>query len=274
MDGAFLAALAEPNRLRIVELLNVAPRAVGEIASKLDLRQPQVTKHLQALERAGLVAVHPLGQRRIYALRREPLRELRGWLEAFTPDHPSEAVLDQYHAAIERERASATAARRTRLTRTLHASPKSVWAHWTSADLMRRWWSPEHFSVAECEANPVPGGSLRIIMEEGDGTRHPAAGHYLALSPPDALSFELAPLGPDKRPLFSALHRVRLTERGANTKLSLTITVTNVTPGAAPALAGVRLGWAQLLNKLAYELAAAAVVRRRRLNTGGETGQE
>ena len=64
MDGALLAALAEPNRLRIVELLNIAPRAVGEIASKLDLRQPQVTKHLQALERAGLVAVRRRGQMR------------------------------------------------------------------------------------------------------------------------------------------------------------------------------------------------------------------
>jgi uncharacterized protein YndB with AHSA1/START domain/DNA-binding transcriptional ArsR family regulator len=258
MDGALLAALAEPNRLRIVELLNVAPRAVGEIASKLDLRQPQVTKHLQALERAGLVAMHPLGQRRIYALRREPLRELRVWLEAFETDHPSEAVLDQYRAAIERERASAATAGRTfRLTRTLAASGSSVWAHWTSADLMRRWWSPEHFTVAECEADAVPGGSLRIVMEEGDGTRHVAAGHYVSLSQPTALSFELAPLGRDGAALFLALHRVRLVEHGANTKLSLTIKVTTITQGAAPALAGVRLGWGQLLDKLAYELGNA-----------------
>src|SRR2546428_5247339 len=105
MDGAFLAALAEPNRLRIVELLNVAPRAVGEIASKLDLRQPQVTKHLQALERAGLVSMHPLGQRRIYALRREALRELQQWVAGFAADHPSEDVLVRYQAAIEAERA-------------------------------------------------------------------------------------------------------------------------------------------------------------------------
>src|SRR2546428_8446434 len=107
MDGAFLAALAEPNRLRIVELLNVAPRAVGEIASKLDLRQPQVTKHLQALERAGLVVAHPLGQRRIYALRREPLRQLRVRLPTLQTDHPSEAVLDPYPPPIPPQPASA-----------------------------------------------------------------------------------------------------------------------------------------------------------------------
>jgi DNA-binding transcriptional ArsR family regulator len=104
MTSALLIALSEPNRLRIVELLGVAPRAVGEIAATLRLRQPQVTKHLRALERAGLVTMHPLGRRRIYSLRREPLRELRRWLEAFEDDHPSEDVLERYHAAIDAER--------------------------------------------------------------------------------------------------------------------------------------------------------------------------
>src|SRR5205809_130135 len=105
MDAQLLAALAEPNRLRIVELLGAAPRSVGEIATTLELRQPQVTKHLQTLERAGVVTMHPLGQRRIYALRREPLRELRAWLEAFDVRLPSEDVLEQYGAAIDAERA-------------------------------------------------------------------------------------------------------------------------------------------------------------------------
>src|SRR5690348_14784000 len=100
MDPALLAALAEPNRLRIVELLAAAPRAVGEVAVQTGLRQPQATKHLQALERAGLVTVHPLGRRRIYALRRDGLRELRAWLERFDADHPSEDVLAQYAGAI------------------------------------------------------------------------------------------------------------------------------------------------------------------------------
>src|SRR5207245_9682347 len=101
------AALGDPNRLRIVELLGSAPRSVGEIATLLRLHQPQVTKHLQALERAGLVSMHPLGQRRISALRREALRELQQWAAGFATDHPSEDVLVRYQAAIEAERALA-----------------------------------------------------------------------------------------------------------------------------------------------------------------------
>ncbi len=78
-----LAALAELNRLQIVELLRDGPRSVGEIAELLQLRQPQVSKHLRVLSDAGFVEVHPLAQQRIYQLRREPFHELDIWLESY-----------------------------------------------------------------------------------------------------------------------------------------------------------------------------------------------
>jgi len=81
--NATLMALAEPNRLRIVELLRDRPRPVGEIAERLRLRQPQVSKHLRVLGDAGLVDVRPVAQQRIYQLRSEPFNELDAWLEKF-----------------------------------------------------------------------------------------------------------------------------------------------------------------------------------------------
>ena len=78
-----LSALAEPNRLQIVELLRAKPRAVGEIVERLGLRQPQVSKHLRVLSEAGLVEVHPVAQQRIYSLRAEPFKELDVWLERY-----------------------------------------------------------------------------------------------------------------------------------------------------------------------------------------------
>lgn len=78
-----LAALAEPNRLLIVELLREGPRAVGEIAGKLHLNQPQVSKHLRVLSEAGLVEVHPVAQQRIYTLRPQAFRDLDDWLESY-----------------------------------------------------------------------------------------------------------------------------------------------------------------------------------------------
>src|ERR1700674_2759856 len=78
-----LQALAEPNRFQIVELLLDGPRPVGEMVERLGLRQPQVSKHLRVLSEAGLVDVRVDAQRRIYALRPAPLRELEVWIEKY-----------------------------------------------------------------------------------------------------------------------------------------------------------------------------------------------
>jgi len=83
MNTMTLSALAEPNRLRIVELLRDKPYSVGEIADRLRLRQPQVSKHLRVLSEAGLVEVRPVAQQRIYQLQAKPFEELDSWLETF-----------------------------------------------------------------------------------------------------------------------------------------------------------------------------------------------
>ena len=78
-----LNALAEPNRLHIMELLQDRPLSVNEIVDKLSLHQPQVSKHLKVLVEAGLVEIERDAQRRIYKVRPEPLQELDTWLEPF-----------------------------------------------------------------------------------------------------------------------------------------------------------------------------------------------
>src|SRR5256886_8888621 len=78
--NATFSALAEPNRLQIVELLRQRPLPVGRIAERLRMRQPQVSKHLRVLSEAGLVQVRPVAQQRIYGLRAEGLKEGDDWL--------------------------------------------------------------------------------------------------------------------------------------------------------------------------------------------------
>lgn len=80
---ATFAALAEPNRFRIVELLRSGPHPVNDIGERLQLNQPQVSKHLRVLKEAGLVDVQPRAQQRLYELRAQPLRDLHDWLERY-----------------------------------------------------------------------------------------------------------------------------------------------------------------------------------------------
>lgn len=83
MNTEIFKALAEPNRLDIIQLLLKESLTVGEIANKLKLNQPQTSKHLRVLNEAGLVEKQPVGNRRIYKLRPEPLEELDDWLATY-----------------------------------------------------------------------------------------------------------------------------------------------------------------------------------------------
>ena len=74
------AAMAEPHRRQILDLLRDGERPAGELVERLALSQPGVSKHLKVLREAGLVAVRPEGKRRLYALRAEPLAEVDAWL--------------------------------------------------------------------------------------------------------------------------------------------------------------------------------------------------
>src|SRR5438309_11238689 len=75
--------LAEPNRRRILDLLRVADRPVGELVDALSVSQPAVSKHLRVLREAGLVEVRSDAQRRIYRVRWEPLRDIDESLEPY-----------------------------------------------------------------------------------------------------------------------------------------------------------------------------------------------
>jgi DNA-binding transcriptional ArsR family regulator len=84
-DAAF-QALAEPRRREILRLVRDRPRSVNEIAERFDVTQQAISQHLKVLKDAGLVAVRPDGQRRLYVVRPEGLAALRDFLDEFWPD--------------------------------------------------------------------------------------------------------------------------------------------------------------------------------------------
>jgi DNA-binding transcriptional ArsR family regulator len=83
LDTTF-AALADPTRRRIVELLRQRPQRAGELAAQFDITGPAVSRHLRVLRRSGLVeerGVDTDARVRVYHLRSEPLVALRGWVD-------------------------------------------------------------------------------------------------------------------------------------------------------------------------------------------------
>jgi uncharacterized protein YndB with AHSA1/START domain/DNA-binding transcriptional ArsR family regulator len=246
VDAPVLAALAEPNRLRIVELLAEAPRAVGEIAAALDLRQPQVTKHLQTLERANIVAIYPLGRRRVCALRRDTLDQIARWADKLAVPGPDDAALMRYRAAIaSRDPAPVT------VRRIIPISRAKVWRAFTDPKIARLWWHPRHFTVAAFRLEPHRGGAVAVSLREGDGTEHRARGQVLTIDKPHRLSFTLNPLDADDQALFTARHDLEINTGREGAQITLTVTPSDVLPNAEPAIAGLAIGWEQLLDNLA-----------------------
>ncbi|MGH3611011.1 MAG: ArsR/SmtB family transcription factor [Pseudonocardiaceae bacterium] len=83
---AALAALAEPRRRAILMLVRDEPHSVNEIAAHFEITQQAVSQHLQVLRDAGLVAVRPAGQRRLYAVRTSGLESVREFLAQLWPE--------------------------------------------------------------------------------------------------------------------------------------------------------------------------------------------
>ncbi|GAA3026590.1 metalloregulator ArsR/SmtB family transcription factor [Streptosporangium longisporum] len=282
---ALLSALADPARWRLVTLLAERPRPVGVLARLAEARQPQTTKHLQALERAGVVTSQRIGQRRIYALRPGPLRELAAALSrlADTADHAGGAreTYDRYGLSLHAERLAAKEpgwadGRSFRFLRSLAGRPELVWRHLTEASLLARWWTPDDLRVSELVFEARPGG--RIVheyrdAEDVDGSDLPAGraqGVVDDVRPGERLVYRLSPLLPDGALAFTAHLDLGLQRTDTGTDLDVHFQITDSTVDSADSadfVAGIEIGFGQSLDKLAAILAADS-------DSTGDTGHD
>lgn len=81
--GATLEILADPTRRAIVDRLRKGPAAVSEIAERLPVSRPAVSKHLKLMLRAGVVRMETNGTRHLYELDLRKIDEVRRYLDGF-----------------------------------------------------------------------------------------------------------------------------------------------------------------------------------------------
>lgn len=269
---ALLTALADPARWRLVKLLAERPRPVGVLARLAGARQPQTTKHLQTLERAGVVTSQRTGQRRIYALRPAPLRDLAAALSqladtAGQASGPRETY-DRYQVSLDAERLAAEESgwadgRSFRFLRSLPGSPELVWRHLTDASLLAQWWTPDDLRVSELVFEPRQGG--RIVQEYRDAedvdgsdlVAGRAEGVVDEVRIGEHLAYRLSPFLPDGSTAFTAHVDFDLRAADTSTDLEVHYRITDSTVDSADFIAGIEIGFGQSLDKLAATLAAA-----------------
>jgi len=99
-----LAALADPTRRRVVDLLRNGPCRAGELARAVEMSGPAMSRHLRVLRTRGLVEEeHGSGESdarvRTYRLRRQPFASLQSWIEEVTAFWTGQ--LDSFRAHVE-----------------------------------------------------------------------------------------------------------------------------------------------------------------------------
>ena len=97
VDSAQLAALGDPTRRAIFELIAEHPRSVAEITRKVLVSQSAVSQHLKVLRESRLVRSEPRGASNVYHIDPHGLGQMRAWLDRFWSK-----TLAAYKVAVER----------------------------------------------------------------------------------------------------------------------------------------------------------------------------
>ncbi|MGH4030937.1 metalloregulator ArsR/SmtB family transcription factor [Actinomycetota bacterium Odt1-20B] len=266
---ALLSALADSVRWRLVSLLAERPRPVGVLARLAEARQPQTSKHLQTLERAGLVTAERTGQRRIYTLRPGPLRELAAALTRLADtaedgEGPG-STHERYGRSVRAERLAADEpgwadGRAFTFRRPLAGPPEAVWRHLTESPLLARWWAPDDLRVSALVFEARAGGRIALEyrdVEDTDGSDAVvgrAEGVVEAVRPGERLSYRLSPLLPDGGRAFTSHVDLSLHRLETGTNLDVHYRITDSTTDAADFIAGVEIGFGQSLDRLVQAL--------------------
>jgi uncharacterized protein YndB with AHSA1/START domain len=132
--------------------------------------------------------------------------------------------------------------------RVVKASREEAWKAWTTADALRRWFAPDHFTVPACSVDLRPGGVWTLTMRGPDGTDYPSVGEYLEVAPPERLVFLSWLNGADGRPMLVEHTEVLFHPAKGGTRVTVHTRVTEMTAEAASAVDGMDTGWEQTMD--------------------------
>lgn len=141
------------------------------------------------------------------------------------------------------------------VTRTLDATPETVYKAWMDPKQMARWWGPTHFTNPVCELDVRPGGAWRIVMRAPDGVEYECRGIYREVVASQRLVFSNNAFDSEGKALLEGVTSVTFAAQGAKTKLTVETRMVGKVSYAAQMLAGMEAGWNQSLDRLTALLA-------------------
>ncbi|HEX5328372.1 MAG TPA: SRPBCC family protein [Acetobacteraceae bacterium] len=151
-----------------------------------------------------------------------------------------------------------------RLSRVFHAPRETVFKAWSSAEHVRRWFSPETFTVPDATVEMRVGGAFDVLMRSPAGEEHWVRGRFVEVAPHARLVIDTHCTDSAGKRLFRAHTAVDFADALGGTRMDVVQTYTLIDPSAAWMVEGAPDGWRSTLDKLEQEVV--------RMRGGGETG--
>jgi uncharacterized protein YndB with AHSA1/START domain len=144
-----------------------------------------------------------------------------------------------------------------RLSRVFHARRETVFKAWSSADHVKRWFSPQTYSVPDANVQMRVGGPFEVCMRSPSGEEHWTRGTFVEVTPHTRLVIDMHAIDGAGKPLFRAYTEVDFSDALGGTRMDVVQTYTFIDPSiAAPMVAGASEGWRTTLDKLEKEIIA------------------
>jgi uncharacterized protein YndB with AHSA1/START domain len=151
-----------------------------------------------------------------------------------------------------------------RISRVFHARRETVFKAWSSADHVKRWFSPETYSVPDAKVEMHVGGRFEVCMRSPTGEEHWIRGTFMEVTPQARLVIDMRVTDSAGKPLFGAHTEVDFADALGGTRMDVVQTYTLIDPSMAWMVAGAPQGWGTTLDKLEKEVV--------RMQGGADTG--
>jgi uncharacterized protein YndB with AHSA1/START domain len=142
-----------------------------------------------------------------------------------------------------------------RLSRIFPARRETVFRAWSSAEHIKRWFSPATFTVPDATVEMRVGGKFDVCMRSPMGTDHWTRGKFVEVTPHTRLVIDMHATDASGKKLFRAYTEVDFADAPEGTRMNVVQTYTFADPLiAAPMVAGAPEGWRTTLDKLEQEV--------------------
>jgi uncharacterized protein YndB with AHSA1/START domain len=144
-----------------------------------------------------------------------------------------------------------------KVSRVFPAKRETVFKAWSSAEHVKRWFSPETYSVSDAKVEMRVGGPFEVCMRSPAGEEHWSRGAFVEVTPHSRLVIDMRVVDGAGALLFSAYTEVDFSDAPGGTRMDVTQTYTFANPAmAAPMVAGASEGWRTTLDKFEKVIAS------------------